>query len=211
MRMRSLSGRGQDAMLGTIIGGGIGLRFGGAPGAIAGASIGTSLLGGGSSTSAMAGAGAGALLGARFGPVGAVAGGTIGLIGSTPRSFEGESGTEYYNRQRAGGASVVGAYVSGMGEAIRRLIDSPLKRPTPGAGDGRREVTPFQADQMEAGGTAQQVQRNLIRATAGAGYEEDAGPLKPIVDLLIQVLDVLLKIQNPSYTPPPRSISEPSR
>ncbi len=69
----------------------------------------------------------------------------------------------------------------------------------------RRDVTPFSADMTTAGEQYFQFQRSIIRATAGEGYE-DGGPLKPIVDMLLKIFDVLVSIsQGKQYTPPPQS------
>lgn len=200
-RMRGMDGSEQNRLLVGIVGAGVGLRYGGILGGVAGGAAGAGLMGGGSSTTAMLGMTAGAALGYRYGgPVGAVAGGSVGLVAGTSRSFAGESGTEYYNRMRrpvaegGGGATVLGAYLSGMGESARRLFENPLpgRPPTGRAGEPRRDVTPFQAQMGEAGSTAFRIQEAMIRATAGAGYEDDGGPFKPVIDVLLKILDVLL-------------------
>jgi hypothetical protein len=64
-------------------------------------------------------------------------------------------------------------------------------------------VTPYNAAQLEAGGTALQIQQAVIRTTAGAGAEE-AGPLKPIVDLLLVIIDALVSISRGGPVPEPR-------
>lgn len=209
-RMRSMSGSEQNRMMGGLLGAGVGYRYGGVPGAVFGGAMGMGMMDGGSSTGVMAGAAAGAYLGYRTaGPVGGLVGGAVGMVGGTSRSYEGETGTDYYNRMRrprsegGGGASVVGAYMSGMGEAVRRWFENPLPGRPPGRRDEpRRDVTPFSSEQMEAGGTAQRIQQGIIRATAGAEFEEN-NPFKPIIDAILAKLDQVISAVTGVPAPPP--------
>ena len=70
-------------------------------------------------------------------------------------------------------------------------------------------MTPFQAEMGDAGSGHFRMQAAVIRATAGAGFE-DAGPLKPIIDLIIKVIEWLKFIATGQSSEPPAS-SEESR
>lgn len=187
MRMRGMSGSEQNRLMGGIIGGGLGLRYGGAAGGLAGFALGSAVLGDGPGGS-LSGAAAGAYLGYRAGgPIGAGLGALAGGAAGSPGHYEGERPSEYYARLRAAGGSRAGAAFDMSLHSLSAMWGgrgSP--RPEP-----RRDVTPFQAEMMEAGGTAARVQENLIRATAGPGYE-DAGVFKPIIDVLLLILNQLI-------------------
>jgi len=196
-RFRGLNGAQQNGIMGGLIGAGIGARFGGLPGAALGFVAGSAFAGGGSTTGAMAGAGAGALLGFRAGgPIGALFGAVGGAAASAPVSYESERPSDYYSRLRTGGASRLGAAFSTGGEALSRLFSSgrPGAPPGPGAAPPpRRDVTPFSADPLAAGGTADLIQKAMIRATAGADFAED-NPMKPLVDIGIRLIEILIAI-----------------
>lgn len=213
-RMRGMNGSQQNAMLGGILGAGIGMRYGGVGGALAGGAIGALALG---AESSVAGGAAGAYLGFRAGgPIGALAGYAVGSVagsgdyGRLRREGNSRFASGFgsgvgsltdlgYNTLGKGGLGIIGG--ANPMDAIRAEADKKAaaggKKP-----EERRDVTPFQAEMMEAGGTAARVQESLIRATAGAGFE-DAGPLKPLVDIGLAILDQLIKMSG--GTPPPRS------
>lgn len=223
-RMRSMNGSEQNRLMGGIIGAGLGMRYGGVGGAIAGGMAGMLAMGGTTGRyDATMGAVTGAYLGFRAaGPVGAVAGAVGGATtgggwGSYYRMYKRETsrdlwGDSFVSRSAAAlaasGATVADAVSGGsirehvtktgrMTAADRAPSGAPASSPP-------RAVTPYSSEQLEVGGTASRIQQGIIRATAGAEYEED-NPLKPIIDMMLEILDVLLRIQNPDYTPPPRS------
>lgn len=216
-RFRGLNGRQQDGVMGGIVGAGIGARFGGVPGAVLGFGLGSAYMGGGSSTSAMTGAAAGAYLGFRAGgPIGALFGGVAGGASSAPGSYASERPSDYYERLRADGSSRFGAGASTGLASIAHLFTGGRAGAPPGgvaiggalgarADAARRDVTPFSADPLAAGGTADLVQKALIRATAGAGAEEDGGPLKPLIDLGIRIVEILIAIATGTGVTVPRS------
>lgn len=215
-RFRGLSLGQQNAVMGGIVGAGIGARFGGVPGAVLGYGLGAAYMGGGSTTSAMTGAAAGAWLGYRTaGPVGALFGATAGAAGSAPGSYASERPSDYYARMRADGGTVFGAGFSTASESISRLFSGGREGAPPGgaaigaavgarADAARRDVTPFSADPLAAGGTADLIQKALIRTTAGADYAED-NPLKPLIDLGIRAVEILLAIAGGAGVTVPRS------
>lgn len=202
----------QNGIMGAVLGAGIGARFGGVPGALLGFTAGSAFMGGGSTTGAMTGAGAGAWLGFRTaGPVGALFGAVGGAAASAPRSYADEKPSEYYTRMREAGASKVGAVFSTGAEAVSRLFGGST---TPGAPPAagpppapRREVTPFSADPLAAGGTADLIQKALIRATAGADFEEN-NPMKPLIDIGIRAIEILIAIATSSGVAVPASAVE---
>lgn len=216
MRMRAMSGAQQNGLMGGIIGGALGLRYGGVGGALAGATIGSLAMGGESSTG---GGVAGAYLGFRAGgPVGALAGYAVGSVAGSGDygRLRGEGNSRFASAFGSGIGSLtdLGHFALGTGKgtlglnliggpnpmtAIRAEADAKAGKTAP----ERRDVTPFQAEMMEAGGTAARVQEGLIRATAGAGFE-DAGPFKPITDVLLLILDQLIVMSG--GTPPARSV-----
>lgn len=213
-RFRTLNGTEQNRLLGTALGAGIGLRYGGLLGALAGGAVGSLAMAEGRPTGEdrLMGIGAGAYAGFRLGGLpGAVLGGAAGAVGT--------SGD--YARMREAGksrfASGVVSLAAGMYEAPHTLFGTgpaPLdearrrwddRRPKPPGPEPHRDVTPFSADPLAAGGTADLVQKALIRATAGEGFEESS-PFRPVIDAIMMVFDVLMKIwTGGSYTPPPRS------
>lgn len=222
-RMRGLSGGEQNRLLGAGIGGVAGLRYAGPLGAFAGAAAGSIAMGGaGTYGDGGMGAAAGAYAGMRVaGPWGAAVGAAGGYVagrGDYSRMRESGKG-RFVSGAVAAGAALGDAWYGVRGlftdeespiDAARRDWDtrrSPRARERAGAETARREVTPFSADPLAAGGTADNIQRALIRATAGADYE-DNGPLKPIIDMMLKIFDVLMTIATGgSYTPPPRPAS----
>lgn len=195
--MRSLSGNEQNRLMGAGVGAMLGYRFGGGLGALAGFAAGSGLLmGGENSRDTFMAAGAGAYLGFRTaGPVGALALGTAAAARAAPSRYESERPSDYYTRMRAGGATKLGAAFSTGAEAISSLFSNARPGAPPAARppEPHRDVTPFMPQMTEAGSTFFRSQEAVIRATAGAGFEE-AGPLKPIVDLMIEGLKLLAKL-----------------
>ena len=206
-RMRRMSGGDQNALLGMGLGAFAGrMMLGGLPGMLLGGAMGTRMLGGGSEASFGLGAAGGAAMGYRaFGVPGAIIGGTLGAIGSAETSYAGEGPGGYYSRMRDRGYTVAGASLSTAAAAIRGLIFGH-ESGTPPTGTGtrpapRRDVTPFQSDMMEAGGTYFAIQKSMIRATAGAEFEEK-DPLKPFIDLMLEVIGLLARIANVEFIDP---------
>jgi hypothetical protein len=213
LRFRSLNGAQQNAVMGGIVGAGVGLRMGGLPGAMLGYAAGAAFMGGGGGAGQALGAAGGAWLGFR-------AGGIPGaLLGAAGGAVAGGGDYDLLRRRGASrGMAALGAAGLGSVDLVSFLgspfgltneadrVRSDLRggflerhgRPGP----PRRDVTPFSSESMAAGGTAELIQRALIRTTAGAGFEE-AGPLKPIIDLGIRVIEILLAIATGS--PVPRS------
>lgn len=209
MRMRRMSGSDQNSLLGMGLGAFAGrMMLGGLPGMLLGGAMGSAAMGGGSGDGALIGAGAGAMVGARafggrLGLPGAIAAGLAGAISSTPTSYEGERPSDYYSRLRGSGSTRLGAAFGTASESLSRLFSSgaPGSPPTGGGGGARRDVTPFQSDMMDAGGTYFAIQKAMIRATAGADFEED-NALKPIIDAMITMIELLGKIAGVSFTDP---------
>lgn len=218
-RMRKMGGSEQNRLMGGIVGAGIGLRYGGVPGALAGGFLGSALMGDNRDLSTgerLAAVGSAGFLGFRTaGAYGAVAAAGAATIGTSSD----------YSRLRAGGQSRVKATFSmiGMGaydagnavfggpgpsklDVARAEFDKKM-RPRTGAAP-RRDVTPFQAQMVGAGDTAMRIQEAMIRTTAGADFE-DGGPFKPFVDAILAKLDVLIGKLGPAYRgPEPRSAME---
>lgn len=209
--MQGLNGEGQNRLLGMGIGAVAGGRAAGAGGAIAGGVLGPIAMRGdgtGGTGDMFMGAGAGAYLGFRAGGAyGAVAGTAAGAAAATPRSYVTERPSDYYDRMRAGGGSMVGSTLSTMAESLARPFRgaTPGAPPPPGATPPtpRRDVTPFSAEMGDAGSAYFKAQTSAIRATAGADFE-DAGPLKPIVDMMVEIIKLLAKLANVELTEPPR-------
>lgn len=206
--LRALTGTEQNRLMGGGIGALIGYRMGGPLGALAGFGLGSAFVpGGGESTGgAMVAAASGAYLGARVAGIpGALLAGTAAAATAAPGRYETERPSDYYARMRAGGATRFGAAFSTAGESISALFSGPRPgappAPTPPA--PRRDVTPAHLDMGEAGQLHFLLQRDLIRATAPAGYEDTSNPLKPFMDVLLQIVQLLMMIAIPGYTPPP--------
>lgn len=87
------------------------------------------------------------------------------------------------------------AIYSGETPNDRRRREFNERNPLPGAAAAaaRRDVTPFQADMGEAGSSYFRMQAAMIRTTAGPDFE-DAGPLKPIIDGMLEIIKLLAKI-----------------
>jgi len=201
-RMRMMGGNEQNRLLGAGIGAMLGLRFG-PLGALAGAGLGSILMGGRdpyqrhNSSDVFTGMAAGAYAGWRVGgPVGAFVGGVAGGIAGAPAHRPGERPFDYYDRLRSEGASRLSAGFSTAFRAAGRFVGAVDdagaaigggRRPD----DRRRDVTVYNPDMKEVGGTAFDIQKLVTRATAGDGAEEDGGPLKPVMDVLIAIFDLL--------------------
>lgn len=236
-RLRGLNGDGQDRAMGAVLGGGLGFRFGGPMGALAGAALGSAFMGSGSSTrDGLVGALGGAAIGFRSGGVpGAVVGAGVGYVAG--RGDYGELRKKGYSR----GASAVGSVFAGGGDYADAMLGYfPASAPFywgaratgwRGYGDearakvgidaeslaranappsGRRDVTPFSAEMTNAGDQHFAMQASMIRATAGPDFS-DGGPFQPFMDMLIRILDELMKIANPGYEPPAPRSSETAR
>jgi hypothetical protein len=204
MRMRRMSGSEQNGLLGLGVGAFAGRMIGGTSGMLAGGLIGSALTGrGGDSNSALMGALVGGWAGFK-----ASGGNPFATLGAA--AIGGVSSSGDYGRFRASGSSRLGAALGALGSNIadvaeilpgmpegrvedwRRRSDRLYR----GAGGGeapRRDVTPFSSEMMDAGGTYFAIQRSMIRATAGPGFEEDS-PLKPIIDGMITIIEWLMKI-----------------
>lgn len=231
-RMSAMGGTEQNRMFGALAGGLAGWKLGGGPfSALAGAALGSAFMGGNGASGTGAGIAGGAYAGFRVaGAPGAVVGGATAAMFAPPSENRGEKPSEYYDRMKAGGANRLDATLATGGRAMLKAFsdltnvglafkafDAPLATAanagmmarsagaTKGS-DGRRDVTPFSADMTEAGGQYFELQKAMIRATAGEGTEE-AGPLKSLMDLLLQIYDVLAAIlaQSGGEIPKPRS------
>lgn len=220
-RMRSLGGSEQNRLMGGILGAAAGLRFGGPFGALMGGMAGSLAMGEATGRyDATMGGLSGAYAGARVaGPYGAAVGAVGGAVagggsGDYYRMYRREAardlGGPHFGARAAAFLAAGGATVADMvsGGAIRDHVTSTGRmtaedrRMAPPGSPARRDVTPFQAQMVGAGETAMRIQEAMIRTTAGADFE-DGGPFKPLIDLGLKILDVLLRIQNPDYRPPP--------
>jgi hypothetical protein len=194
--MRSMGGDGQNRLLGGMLGAGIGYQTMGMRGGLGGFFLGSALMGQGDNSGA--GALGGALIGSKFGIPGALIGAGAGYV----------AGNGDYGRIRAAGGNKFQATFGSLGMAVsdlwqsgyqdkeRAKFDSEtgvLGRHFAKKDPARRDVTPFSAEMGEAGSTYFRMQQSMIRATAGADFE-DAGPLKPIVDIGLKIVEVLLYI-----------------
>lgn len=235
-RMSALGGTEQNRMFGALAGGMAGWQLGGGPfSALAGAALGSAYFGTNATgvTAAIAG---GAYAGGRVaGAPGALVGGTAAAMAAPPAEMMGESPSQYYARMRAGGANRLDATLATGGRAALKTLsdltpiggafktfDSPLATPANAGGmaraagatrggEARRDVTPFSAEMTDVGSQYFKFQESMIRATAGAGFE-DAGPLKPLMDMLLQIYDVLAAILvKAGGTPPPPVSAETTR
>lgn len=219
--MRGMTGGQQNQVMGGLIGAGVGMRLAGGLGVIPGAFLGAGLMAqGGDQTSGLIGAAAGGLIGARMGGLpGAAAGAAAGYIaergdyGRLRASGEGR-GASFAGAAAAtlGDMADVGSAVfpltapaywgaralgfEGFGATARHAMGADITGTTIGLGaagarDPHRDVTPFQAQMGEAGSGFFRMQESMIRVTAGAEFQADAGPLKPIIDLLIECVQWL--------------------
>ena len=221
-RMRGMGSAEQNRLMGAIVGGGLGMRYG-PLGAIAGAGLGALAMdgsGGAPSTSdRLMAIGAGAYAGYRIGgPVGAAAGAGAGAAATSGdyrmmRDLGASRGLAALSSASFAAVDVVSAIGSPFGmtnplddarlrgqlEVRRRQINRTAPE------EPRRDVTPFQTEMTEAGGLAGRIQQGIIRATAGAGFEEDGGPFKPLIDLGLKIYDVLalILLQAGGTVPPP--------
>lgn len=193
---------GQNKLMGTVLGASVGRLVGGLPGMLIGGAIGGAVLGGRDTNTTLTGAASGAYLGFRAGgPIGAVIGGGIGAVAGSPDSYRGERPFDYYSRLRAGGASRFGAGLSVLGETPSALFD-PSGRPERPPPPGPRRPAPlaFSSAEEEAGGGARRAQEIIARMRPDGTISEDAGPLKPIVDALLMIIQLLGKIAGVSIS-----------
>jgi hypothetical protein len=213
--MAGLKGSQQNRLLGAGLGAVVGGRVGGPMGALVGGGIGAMALGAPSENDRWLGAGAGLAIGARLaGPIGAAIGAPIGYaVGSGDYGRRREMGDSRFGA----GARAAGVALLDTGEApamkvLRSAlgISSPADMARDGMGirpgalaagaaaaaarpDPRRDVTPFQAEMGDPGAAYFRAQVGAIRATAGADFE-DAGPLKPVLDMMLEIIKILARI-----------------
>lgn len=228
-RMAAMGGTEQNRMFGALAGGMAGFRLGGGPfSALAGAALGSAFMGGHDAAGVTATIAGGAYVGGRVaGAPGALIGGTAAAMIAPPAEIAGEKPSEYYARMRASGASRLDSTLATGGRAALKTFSdlspigwgfhaagAPLAQPVGGmAGaasakkdDARRDVTPFSAEMTNLGEQYFAFQASMIRATAGEGFE-DAGPLKPLMDLLLKIYDRLGDILGVSTGRPPTPVS----
>jgi hypothetical protein len=200
-RMRMMNGGEQNRLMGGLLGAGIGMRYG-PLGAFAGGMLGMTAMDGGGTNDSLRGAAAGAYLGWRTGgPWGAAAGLFAGGVAGAPAHRGDERPFDYYDRLRREGSSRFGAvWATGMravGVRVGAVDEAPggvIGMGRRAATDAHREVTPFTSQMEDPGATYMRAQEAMIRATAGAGFEADGGPLKPVVDALLMIFDLLASV-----------------
>lgn len=206
---QKMDGKEQNRLLGMLGGGILGNMLGGPRGAVAGMMMGPGIVTGVTGegpgpNDARMGAVGGALLGSRLGPWGAAGGAVVGAAAS------GGFGAYYDDARghnRAAGASntlgstmaffqagagVIGDLL-GVETAPRRRMDARRAGAAEEAAAARRDVTPFSAEMGDAGSLFFKLQENVVRATAGPGFE-DGGPFKPFMDVLIDIVILLGKL-----------------
>lgn len=234
IRMRRMGGAEQNRMMGAGIGAFLGSRFG-PLGAVAGGAFGATMGGGYNPNDRWLGAGAGAYAGFRVGgPIGAGIGAGVGYAVSSGDygASRAAGGSRFGAGARALGISALDmAEMGSLPGLLRRELfggasSADLLRDrmgirhggfvagaaglAAGAGAGdRRDVTPYRFEIGEAGSSWQRIQENVMKATgAGAG---DAGPLQPIVDGILMIIDRLneLIIRAGGAIPPPRAAAGP--
>lgn len=229
-----MDGAQQNRMLGLFGGATLGGMMGGARGALAGAVLGpmgmdaiTGNGGAGGWAGGMAGGAAGALLGYTQGglPGAAVGAGAGGFLGAGGPGVYSELRSRGYSKVGAGARSAMAAiYDLGPGGFLADATEMAtgtrlpitgrgmvgLSAPRPRSPDPRRDVTPFSAEMGEAGGLHFKLQTDVVRATAGPHWE-DGGPLKPFMDVLLDILRALMGIATSSGVtlPEPRSTRPP--
>lgn len=196
-RMRRMSGGDQNALLGMGIGAFAGRMVGGLPGMLAGGLLGSAMMGTPSNErAALAGYGMAAVGGRLGGLPGAIPGLAAGGYFSSRAAEEATSSPT----GRLAIASLRRA--TPMGAMLDSVMGSPRSGPAAApAATPRRDVTPFQSDMMDAGGTYFAIQKAMIRATAGAEFEED-NPLKPIVDMLLDIVKLLGRLAGVDFAEP---------
>lgn len=204
--IRNMSGGEMDRLMGSALGTLVGFGLGGARGALLGGLAGPGVMermtGGGpmGRGDALAATAAGAYLGYRVAGVpGALFGGAAAAIAS---------GDTRVGSTAAGAAAgaAVGSFLPGVGTVAGGIIgggvgfvsslfagddDKKAEPPRVTVERAKREVLPFQSEMGAAGSTYWKFQEAAIRATAGT--PDDAGPLKPIVDLLEMIVTLLGK------------------
>jgi hypothetical protein len=231
---RNLDGTGQNRVLGGVLGAGAGLALGGPLGAMAGGLIG-SRLGGGDVDAALGGlAGVGGWKAARALGVGRL--GAAGLAGAAAAPFLlAHEGRDAESRIRRDVADDLGmsetsrtvrllTWAGKVGSGIRNTVGDITGREVPGegllagmvgkgaakagvgGGDARRDVTLFQTDQTAAGQAYFEIQKAVLRTTAGGG--DDGGPLKPVIDIGLEIIRLLGIVAgvDVKYTDPEDSI-----
>jgi len=218
--MRGMSGGAQNRLMGAGIGGVAGYMMGGPLGGLAGMTLGGMMMGGPHDNDSMRGTMAGAYLGFRAGGLpGAFVGALAGNAAGSPVHLAGEGPSGYYNRMRSRGESVLGAGWETAGRGVSMMTGDLLRGMgadtnigmayggtlAMGARDKHRDVTPYQAEMGEAGSAYFRMQAATIRATATAGFE-DAGPLKPIVDGMVEIIKLLGKLAGVEMVEPPPSV-----
>lgn len=193
----------QNRLMNGVLGATAGLFLGGPRAALVGGVLGT-IAGPGSGSGrndALLGAAAGAYAGFRVGgAAGALIGGAAGAALAGPR--------DRLDAALTGGLAGAGLGLL-LGGPLGLLIGGAagaaggaLLGPDPGdglaavAGRGpRREApVPFSAAEEEAGGAARRFQEVIARMNPDGTLTEDAGPLKPIVDALLTIIELLAKI-----------------
>lgn len=217
LRMRMMGSGAQNALLGTGVGavagraigsmmgyGNLGMFLGGAVGNLAGGN-------GWGDNSVFYGAGIGAGIGGRFGGVpGGVIGATIGAATAPLTSGDyGRLRKEGNSRlASAAGSTIASIYDFGYGlfggdakDSVTNKARAEHAAKFGGKAESRRDVTPYQADMMEAGGAYFAMQKGVILATTGAGFEEQ-GPFTDLMKLLLKMFDALMMIAAPGYKPP---------
>jgi uncharacterized spore protein YtfJ len=209
-RMRNMSGTEQNRLLGMGLGAAAGLRFGPFA-AIAGGVMG-GILGSGDRPGPYdmyGGVAAGAYTGFRMGGLPGAAGGMlVGAAMAAPTDYASERPSSYYTRMRAGGMDRFSAGVAVAGRSLGHLFGAADSRPgaPPGAAAEapRRDVTPYKFEVGDAGSSFWRIQEGVMKATGGGAG--DGGPFKPIVDVLLMILDQLIRMGGGS--PPPRPAGE---
>ncbi|QJX00304.1 hypothetical protein [Frigoriglobus tundricola] len=223
MRMRGWNGTEQNRVMGGVLGAGLGYKLGGLPGLLAGGAIGGAV--GGSLSSRFEND---ALGGAAAGPRPSAPVSAGSARGSVPpwvrppaarKCVEGEKPSDYYKRERETGSSrlgaawnTFGAELSAIGGSAARTVgfDSDVGKPASRAEYEKsrakppepRTVTPYNPAMVGAGESYFKIQESVIRATAGAGAEEN-NPLKPIIDGIGDIIKLLAKLAGVSFEAAP--------
>lgn len=195
--LRNMDGSGQNRLLYGALGTLAGFAARGPAGALMGGGMGLGLTGPDISP---LGVGAAAWAGFRVGgPVGAAtaAGGALAL--TAPDRFEGETVGEYYSRMREAGGSRFGSAARVLGKsidigfsAIGSLFGGggeTFAPKVPPAPEKKRDVTLFQNEMTAAGQAYFEIQKAVLRTTAGGA--DDGGPFKPFIDLLLEIIRLL--------------------
>lgn len=201
--MAGMSLGSQNRLMGGVLGASVGYALGGPRMALGGGFLGAGLAGGDSVTGGIGGA----IIGSRLGPLGAAAGYAIGSVSSSGDygRLRGEGNSKLASIFGSGvgaltdlGYSVFGPKGLGLSDApnpmdeIRREADARAGKAPEGK---RREApVPFSAAEEEMGGAARRFQEVIARIAPDGTMSEDAGPLKPIVDALLMIIELLGRI-----------------